>query len=254
METLIDIGILIFIPLMVYRGYRRGAVLSICGFLSVFVAFSIASATANNLCDSVGRLVQPVIKEMITEVLEVRLQHQNILIEPEADPLTGSSSGDNVSDDGKVYITVSSALEILEDSVDLKKIRGFIDMATEIFETEKDNYVGSATDQISTVVGREIARAAIFIIAYVFTMAAWLLFSRVLAVIFKFPGLAQINEIVGGTMGFLLGISLISIFAWATGGGVIPQDAVENTLLYEFFVKNNLFNSFDTTSTINLDL
>lgn len=254
METLIDIGILIFIPLMVYRGYRRGAVLSVCGFLSVFVAFAIASSTANNLCDSVGRLVQPVIKEMITDVLEVRLQYQDILIEPESTPMIGTSSGDAETEDTREYISVTNALTILEDSVDLKKIHGFIDMAKEIFETEKDKYVGSATDQISTVVGREIARAAIFIIAYVFAMAAWLLFSRMLAVIFKFPGLAQINEIVGGTMGFLLGVSLVSIFAWATGGGIIPLDTVENTFFYEFFVKNNLFDSFASASTINLDL
>lgn len=239
METLIDVGILIFIPIMVYRGYRRGGILTICGFATVFVAFMGATYLSNNLCDPVGRLLQPVIKESITQVLEEALRFENILVEAPQEVL--SNNPVQVPEDAaptQEYVTMTRALSILEKSIDLEPIEGFIAMAKETLVRFEDQYVGSVTDIISTVLGREIARVGIFCVSFLFLVSMWLLFSRILAAIFKFPGLAEMNAIVGAGMGFFLAILLVSVFAWATGGGIIPWEGVERTVLYEFFVKN----------------
>lgn len=256
MEALLDLVIVLFIPLMAYRGYRRGAVVSVCSFLTVIVAFVGATVLSNNLCDSVGRLLQPVIKEVIVEELESRLQFENILVEAPPEVITNNPI--TVPEDAQVqkqeYVTMTRALSILEASVAMEKIEGFIVMAKETLIRYEDQYVGSVADIISTVLGREIARVGIFIISFLFLSAMWLLFSRILVALFKFPGLAEINGIVGGSMGFLSGVLLVCVFAWATGGTVIPWDGVNKTMLYEFFVKNTPLNGLASAYSVPFDL
>lgn len=253
METLIDLGIIIFIPLMVIRGYFRGGILSICSFFTVFVAFMGATLISNNFCEPVGRLVQPVIKTAIMDVLETRLAYENIIIEKPTENVETEEEGESAWN-APEYLSMTRAIQILEGDYSLEKIHGFLDVARDTLLYNSGQYVGSVTDVISTVLGREIARVGIFVVSFILTMAVWLLFSRILAKIFKFPGLAEINAIVGAGMGFFMGVLLVSVFAWATGGGIIPYEGVERTIIYEFFVKYSILDSLALASSINLDL
>lgn len=249
MQVWIDLGIVLFIPFMVFRGYKKGGILTFFSFLTVFVAFGAATVVSTNLCESVGRLLQPAIKASITVVLEDRLKNESIVIE---EPQGMSEEELGLSSDQ--YLTMSRALSLLESAVELDKISGFISSARSTLIMNASEYVGSVTDIISTVLGREIARTLLFVCTFVLSMAAWILFSRVLALIFKFPGLKEINEIIGCGIGLFLALLLIFVFAWITAGGIFSWEEVQKTILFEFFVKNNPLDSFASSYSINLDL
>lgn len=259
MEVFLDLGIVIFIPFMIYRGYRRGAIKALCGFLAVFVAFFGATFLANNLYLPVGRLVQPVVRQVITQVLEETLG-EDVLIEP---PVVAEGVDDNPFLSGVVteeeveedqYISLDRALGALQTTPQLAFIQGFLQQATDLVEQNKSTLVGSVTEMISTVVGYEIARQGIFVVAFIFLMAIWILFSRVLDKVADLPGLAQINGVIGGLLGFLTGGLLVFVFAWCTRGGVVPTAGVERTTLYELFATYSPLDMLARFSDVELDL
>lgn len=252
MERWIDFAIVIFIPLMMYRGFRRGGVMMVMTFCTIFVAFFGASFLANNFSDSAGRLLQPIIKEMITEVLEDALKHEDILIEaPKETEVVEENSNPLIKQE---YLSLTRALQILTSSRQLSQIEGFVDLAQETLLFQGVSYVGSVTDGISNVIAREISRALIFIASFLVIFILWLLLTRALKLVFKLPGLSQVNVVVGTTFGLFLALSLVYVFAFATRGGILSWESVEKTILYEYFAKYNPLDTLAENYEINLDL
>ena len=66
MSVLLDLLILLILAFCVWRGMRRGLILTICGFLAIFVGFIGASVTVDVLNEPVARIIQPVIKQGVT--------------------------------------------------------------------------------------------------------------------------------------------------------------------------------------------
>lgn len=256
METLIDLGIVAFIPIMIYRGYKRGIIMGICGFLSIYVSFMGASFLSNNFYEPVGRLVQPVVKEIIVDVLEEQLQFENILVEAPVEALgSGLVPGEYMETEGvQEYLGLNRALSLLGSSEKLKKYHGFISIAEDILTTQSSHYVGSVTDVISTVIGREIAKLMVFSVCFVLALTLWLLFSRVLVLVFQLPVLAEINGYLGAALGLFLALFVIYVFAWVTGGTLISWAGVERTVLYEFFVKTSPMDALAIATDVSLDL
>ncbi len=256
MESWIDFAIVLFIPLMMYRGYRRGAIMMIMTFCTIFVAFFGATFLSNNFSDSVGRLIQPVIKDMITEVLEDRLKHENIIIEAPTETLVEETTEEEgtVSLVPQEYLTLSRALQILTSSQQLTQIEGFVDMASDALLFGGVSYIGSVTDGISTVIAKEIARVLIFTSSFLVIFILWLLLTRALKLMFKIPGLSQANVAVGTGIGLFLALLLVYVFAFITRGGLIAWDDVEKTILFEYFAKYNPLDSLAQSYQVDLDL
>ena len=61
----------IVLVLAAVQGYRKGFVLTLCGFLAVFVAFFGASVLSNALAGPVAEAIRPVVEERLEQVLEL---------------------------------------------------------------------------------------------------------------------------------------------------------------------------------------
>lgn len=251
MEVLIDLGIVAFIPIMMYRGFRRGGIVTLMSFFTIFVAFIGATFLSYNFCEPVGRLVQPVVKTAITEALETALAHEEISIEPPA--IVVNESGEQI-ESTETYLSLSRALQLLTTTAGIEKIDGFLNSAKDSLMFVAIDYKGSATDAISTVVGREIARVAIFFVSFLLIMAIWLLATRAVNFVFKVAGVAQINAIAGAGIGFLTAILLVYVFAWATRGTLVSWDGVNRTFLYQHFAYYTPLDLIADHYTIELDL
>lgn len=249
MEVLIDLGIVIFIPLMIFRGYRRGGILSLMSFLTIFVAFSGATILSVNFCEPVGRLVQPVVKEIITDVLYDALKNENIIIDATISTTKESEDGSTAE-----YLTLTRAFQILTASKDIDKLDGFVQTAKETLLLGTVQMSGSATEMISTVIGREIARVGIFLISFALIMAFWMLLTRAIKIILKIPGFKEANAYAGAIIGFMMGILLVFVFAWITKGTIISWESMSRTMLYEYFAKNTPMDMLAQAYEINLDL
>ena len=67
---LVDAAIALLLLFAVWRGYRRGFVLTLCGFLAIFVALIGASLVSNALAGPASRAVQPMIQSSIQQLVE----------------------------------------------------------------------------------------------------------------------------------------------------------------------------------------
>lgn len=248
MVPLYDLFILIFIPLLAYRGYKRGAFLSICGFLMCIVAFLGATFVTENLHEPVSRLVQPVVKQAITEVLEEALEGKNLLVEPPDDLEEGEDP------ETYQYITVEYAFLFLESAPALEKYSGLIQVAKESLTEGVNDFAGSASDVISEFIGTKVARAAIFTVSFLLLLFIWSLSTKTLNLVFKLPFLAEFNQVIGAGIGFCLAVLLIFVGTWVTKGSIIPWSDIDKTLLLQLFAYYNPLESLAQISDTTLNL
>lgn len=254
MEILIDVVIVFFIPLMVYRGYRRGAIYTFMTLWAVFFAFCAAVFLSENFSEPVSRLVQPVVKGEIITVLEEALKYEDVIIEKD-----GSGTVELEDESGVYafiqpeYLTMTRALEILSNSRALERWAGFVEQARKSLYIAAPTFDGSVTEEISTVMGREMSRVWILAISFTVITALWLLLTRRFNI--KFEGeTAQMNGYAGAVIGFCASLLLIYIVAWITSGTLIKPSGVSSTMLYEFFATFNPMDGVAERYMVELDI
>lgn len=245
MEILIDVAIVAFIPLMVYRGYRRGAIYTFMTSIVVFTAFCAAVFLSENFSESVGRLIQPVVKREIVTVLEEALKFEDVIVDHDGIP-TVEVEGENepYAFTKQEYLSMTRALEILSTSRAMDRWAGFVEQTRKSLYIAAVTFDGAVTTEISTVMGEEMARVWIMVISFTVLTALWLLMTRRLKL--KFEGeTAIVNANAGAVIGFCLSILLIYVFAWMTSGTIVKPSGVTSTMLFEFF---STFNPLENTA------
>lgn len=227
-----DVVILAVLALFSFLGSRRGFVLTLCGFLAVFVAFFGASFLSELLCEPVGRLIQPVLETSITQTLEETVDDSRWQLErPD-----GSQEEDDPEQSGLPQLPVSEALAALEDS---KLYKAFGDSLETALKEGVLKATSTAAAAIAGYLARELARMVLFLIAFVVVLLAWVMLSHALDLAFRLPVLSSVNRGLGGVMGFVKGALIVFIACWLLKGNLIPQKAVEHTLLLKFFCENS---------------
>lgn len=107
-----DLILAVVLAVTVFQGYRKGFVLTLCGFLAVFVAFIGASVLSDALAEPVSQMVRPAIELNINSALEESLQEQGVTL-PEGSTSSPDSSGlDGLGDD----FSLEQILELVGDS------------------------------------------------------------------------------------------------------------------------------------------
>ena len=59
MSNVLDIIIIAVVAVAAWRGYRKGLVMTLCGFLAVFVALAGATVVSNALAGPVSQAIRP---------------------------------------------------------------------------------------------------------------------------------------------------------------------------------------------------
>ena len=196
-----DLVIAILLVLAVFQGYRRGFVLTLCGFLAVFVAFFGATILSNALAEPVSHAITPVIENQISNSIHETLEEQGYqfdLIQSFSDAIRGAVN------DGVVEVTTSAA------------------------------------QTIASYIARELARMALFLISFVLVLVAWTLLSRALDLAFRLPVLSTLNHWSGAAVGLLKGGVLLFIACWLLRE-LFPAEVVEQSYLLKFFCTTNPF-------------
>lgn len=227
-----DLIILAVLALFVLLGGKRGFVLTLCGLLAVFVAFIGAAFLSDRLCAPVGRLIQPVLENSITQTLREKTDETKWSLElPEP-------TGDGSEEDGqsRPVLPVDQALAALEGS---RLYRAFGEAMEEALRDGVLKATSSAASAIAAYVAREVARLVLFLISFVVVLLAWILLSHALDLAFRLPVLSSVNRTLGGVLGLVKGALVIFIACWLFKGNLIPQKAVEQTLLLKFFCENS---------------
>jgi len=211
---LFDIAILAILALFLWRGAKKGLVLSLCGLIAVIVAFVGAGLLADALAPRVAESLAPRFTAVIQEQM---------------DSVLGSTYSPDLTDPS----IIDQLLEVMNNA-------GFY---SDFMKDALDS--GATGPQFAKAVGDAIAQsvayAVLFLVGFVVLLILWTLLSHALDLVTKLPGLNFLNKTGGALLGLVKGAILLFVAAWALrfSNGLIPQEAIEQTWLLKFFMTTN---------------
>lgn len=218
---------LIFVALLILfaaLGAHRGFILTLCSLLAVIVALVGANIVADTLAPKVAESIQPKIEQAISQQLNEALRNTQF---------TGVSGDAATSPE---EIPAAGVLEVLRES---KLYQGFVDSVEKALEDGVSATAASAAAQVAAVIAGQIARGLLFIAAFFLILLAWTILSHALDLVAKLPGLNSLNHGLGGIMGFIKGLIILYLAAWALCDltGVIPRETAEQTHVLSFLLR-----------------
>mgnify|MGYP005775130031 FL=1 len=220
MYILFDVVIAAILLFFMWQGYQKGFVLTLCGFLAVFVAFIGATLISNALAKPVAQAIVPMIESGIHDTLEQSIQDSTSSL--------SAQSPDVVPED----MPLSDVLEALQDSPIFHSLaQAFQEAVDEGVET----VATSAAQALAEYIAIQIARTVLFVLAFAAVLVGWFLLSHALDLAFKLPVLSTLNHWTGAGVGLIKGGLLLFIAAWLLKGSFLPSQAIENTFLLNFF-------------------
>lgn len=228
-----DLILAVVLAATLFQGYRKGFVLTLCGFLAVFVAFIGASVLSDALAEPVSQMVRPAIELNINSALEESLQEQGVTL-PEGSTSSPDSSGlDGLGED----FSLEQILELVGDSA---LVQYFSDAIHGAVSQGVLAVTSNVLESIAGYIALQIAQGVLFIICFVLVLVAWHFLSQALNLAFKLPVLSTLNHWAGAGMGLIKGAALLFIACWLLRS-MIPQEAVDGTMLLYFFCTTNPF-------------
>ena len=214
---LIVVALLLF---FLWRGYRKGFVMTLCSFLAIFVAFIGASMVSNALAEPVTQTIRPLVEESIYRLLEEQQVEVNV------------SSLLNSGMMGEIQIPLEEALTALKES---SVYKGFADAIQEAVESGMVAAGANAAIVVVDYIARQVARGFLFVVSFGLIMILWSFMSRTLDLAFRLPVLSTLNRWCGGVLGLLKGGLIVFILCWLLKGSYLPQDAIQNSYLLNLF-------------------
>ncbi|MGI5933615.1 MAG: CvpA family protein [Lawsonibacter sp.] len=210
--------------LAVVQGYRKGFVLTLCGFLAVFVAFFGASVLSNALAGPVADAIRPVVEERLEQAMQKSLEEQGWTAGEGEQPEDGAPAPEE-------QFSLEQVLELIQESRLFQSFSGALHSAVSQGLLEVTT---SAAQAVAGYLAREVARMALFLICFALVLVGWTLLSRVLDLAFRLPVLSTLNHWSGAAVGLGKGCVLLFIACWLFRD-LFPAEAVEQSVLLRFF-------------------
>ena len=217
---LFDLAVLLVLLLTAAQGFRKGFVLTLCGFLAVFVAFIGAAVLSSALARPVAQAIVPVVERSLQDAVGSYYQYT---------PPAGGAS------DFFDQLPLEDALNALQDSA---LFRGLSEAFAQAVHAGVESAASGVIQALAEYAALQFTRTVLFGVCFGVVMAGWVVLSRVLNLAFQLPVLSTLNHWAGAAAGLLKGAALLFIACWLLGG-LIPQEAVDQTLLLRFFCTVN---------------
>ena len=215
-----DIIIAAVLLFFLWRGYRRGLVLTLCSLLAVFVALIGASILSNALAEPVAKAIEPVVASSIHDTVTSYYQR---------------SPTENTSAEEEDWLAQLPLEELLEPLRDSKFFQGFAETFQKAVDDKAADIVTHAAQALAHFVAVQIARTVIFVIAFFAVLIAWFFLSHTLDLVAKLPVLSTVNAWGGGAVGLIKGALIVFIAVWLLRDSYIHQEPVEQSRLLNFF-------------------
>ena len=157
-----DLIVLIVLILAVVQGYRKGFVLTLCGFLAVFVAFIGASILSDALAGPVSQAITPAIESGIQDTVGSYYQYTP----PVEDSGDGSTPGDAFFDE----LPLEDVLAALQDS---SLYRSLTQNFQQAVEDGVETVAANAVRALAEYVAVQLTRTVLFLLCFVLILAGW---------------------------------------------------------------------------------
>jgi len=227
----LDVIIAVVILLCVCSGYHKGFVLTLCGFLAVFVAFIGAAVLSNLLAEPVAGVLTPMVERAVRQAIETYSADALSVLSSSVSGLSAS-----VSIDPELLETIQVPTELLLEQI-LTALRSVpaLQVIAENFQAAVESGAIEVTADIVQALAQyiavQIARIILFLLAFVVILIAWFILSHALDLAFKLPVLSSLNRWGGAAVGLLKGVALVAIALWFLKENLIPLDAIEGSYI-----------------------
>lgn len=209
-----DILIVLIVLLSALMGRKKGFILTLCGFLALFVALIGAGILTNFLAPPLSRLAVPFVETHLTE-------------------LAGSLSADA---GGAVHASLDQVLTLMEGSEVLGALKDSVVHAVE------DGLLEAAEDAVPAVVAyvaEQLTRLVLFPIFFLLLMLVWTALSHMLDLAFHLPGLNFLNRTAGLLLGLARGVLLVFILCWLLKDSFLSPEVISGSFLLPYFCGGN---------------
>lgn len=220
MATLVyDLLILAVLALFVWRGWRKGLILSLCGLIVVVLSFVGAGFIADTAAPPVARAIEPKLAATIEKNL-------NSYMTMHYDDFTPPDPIDHLREMGGIYAWAADPLEQAGDAV-----------SSTVLSTVK-----GVAEYAANTIALQLAHHILFAVAFVVLFVALTILLHALDLVAKLPGLNFCNGLGGGLIGLVKGVLVLFVAVCVlqiTSGKLFAPEAVEKTYLFKFFVTYN---------------
>lgn len=227
-----DAVILLILLFFLWQGYRKGFVLTLCGFLAIFVAFIGASLVSNTLAGPLSQTLQPMVEQHLQTIFQEHLTDVSV-----GDLVLNSSQDSGPT----LELPLQEALNVLKDT---PIYQGF----AEAFQKGVDSGMVAATTNaarlIADYVAREVAQLVLFLISFVLILILWFFLSHALDLAFRLPVLSALNRWSGALLGLVKGALLVFIVCQLLKTNYVSREMLESTYLLPYFCSPALLSAY----------
>ena len=215
-----DLIIAALLLFFLWRGYKKGFVMTLCSFLAIFVAFIGATVVSNTLAEPVTQIIRPLVEESIYQLLEEYQGGMDF-----SSVLDGEMPGD-------IQIPLDETIAALKESPVYK---GFAGAIQEAVDSGMVAAGANAAIVVVDYIARQVAHGFLFVVSFGLIMILWSILSHALDMAFRLPVLSTLNRWCGGVLGLAKGALVIFILCWLLKGSYLPQEAIQNSYLLNLF-------------------
>ncbi len=211
-----DAAVVAVLALFVWRSWKKGLLLSLCGLVVALLAFWGAGFLADLLDAPMADAIQPKLASAIEDNI-------SDYMDPHYDDLSPADPIDGLREMGGLYEWVADTLAETRASMD-----------SMVLDTVQG--VARAAAQAIAV---QIAHTVIFALAFVLLFILLTLLLHALNLVAKLPGLNFCNGLGGGLIGLAKGVVIlfVAVACLRFFGNFITQEVVDNTYLLKLFVQ-----------------
>lgn len=225
LPILYDLVILAILGFFLWRGWRKGLILSLCGLVVVILSLVGASFIADTAAPPVAKALQPKLAEVIEEnVNDYMATHYDDIISSDAPAGTEVNPWDALREMGGIYAWCADSVE---DTISR-------------FDRQLD--FSEMLSIAASRVAEQLAHHILFAVAFVVLFILLTLLLHALDLVAKLPGLHFCNGLGGGLIGLIKGILVLFVVVTVLGissRSLFAPEIVEKTYLCKFLVEIN---------------
>lgn len=209
-----DIMIVAVILISGLLGRRKGLVLTLCGFLALFVALIGSAVLTNFFAPALSRLVVPFVETHLAETVQAAV-------------------GDLYLDtEGALHATFDQLLPLMERS---ELLSGLKDGVAQAVQQGALDVAGDAVVAVAAYVAEQLTRLVLFPLFFVLLMLLWTALSHILDLAFRLPGLNFLNRSTGLLLGLARGVLLVLAACWLLRDSYLTQEVIGGSFLLPYF-------------------
>lgn len=206
---LFDVAVVAILAFFVWRGWRKGLLLSLCGLAVVVVSFLGAGFIADTLDTPLADAIAPKLEETIQEQLTLHY-----------DDKSGQDPLESLREQGGLFSWAADAVEDAQESA-------------------VGSAIGDLAAKAAGLLATAIAYRILFALAFLVLFILLTVLLHALNVVARLPGLNFCNELGGGVIGLLKGVIVlyVVIACLRLFSGWITPEVEENTYVLKFFLR-----------------